>query len=267
MKTLAIRDSAKNGFYNMAVDICSAKLIEAGKASAIFRTYTWQPHCLSIGRFQKPETEADVARLLADGYHIVRRPTGGRAVWHGDELTYCLTATIDHPLVSGGISESLGKVASILVSALHAVGVPGEMNPRERELSRAGRGFNPCFTSHGRYEIMTPDGRKMVGSAQARIRGVFMEHGSILFTNQQTMAVDYMPAGTDPGAAGEMRSILNRSVGTLREYQPAITEDHLSRALHRSFTASVPTPPEEFLSEELPGLKEAIMERRRIIEG
>ncbi len=160
MKTLAIRDSSNDGFYNMAADICSAKMIETGKASAIFRTYTWQPHCLSIGRFQKPEKEADMARILADGYHIVRRPTGGRAVWHGDELTYCLTASVDHPLVRGGISESLGRVASILVSALRAVGVPGEMNSRERELSRAGRGFNPCFTSHGRFEIMTPDGRK-----------------------------------------------------------------------------------------------------------
>ncbi len=127
----------------------------------------------------EPEKEADMARILADGYHIVRRPTGGRAVWHGDELTYCLTASVDHPLVRGGISESLGRVASILVSALRAVGVPGEMNSRERELSRAGRGFNPCFTSHGRFEIMTPtegNGGKRPGQDPWS----FMEHGSIL---------------------------------------------------------------------------------------
>ncbi len=267
MKTLAIRDSAGNGFYNMAADMCSAKLIEAGKASAIFRTYSWEPHCLSIGRFQEPEKEADMARLLGDGYHIVRRPTGGRAVWHGDELTYCLTASEDHPLVSGGISESLGKVASILISALHSVGIPAQMNSRERELSRAGRGFNPCFTSHGRFEIMTPDGRKMVGSAQARIRGVFLEHGSILFTNQQTMALDYLPAGADPRAAEEMRTILRNSVGTLREYQPRISPEQLADALHHRFAAGVSPAPEEFDSRELPGLEEAIKERRGIIEG
>ena len=266
MKTLAIRDRSKNGFYNMAADVCSMRLVENGNARAVFRTYTWEPQCLSIGRFQKPEREADLKRLLADGYHMVRRPTGGRAVWHGDELTYSLTAPDRHSLVSGGIGESLKKVAVILLSALRSFDIPAEINSRKRELTPGGRSHNPCFTSHGRYEIVTADGRKLVGSAQARSRGVFLEHGSILFTNQQTKAADYLPVEAGEARREEMRKILATGVGTVREYNREVTKEELAEALHGEFRKAVEVDAEFFSSAELPGLLRESDERRKLIE-
>ncbi|MCK5131425.1 MAG: hypothetical protein KAR40_04660 [Candidatus Sabulitectum sp.] len=267
MKTLAIRDSHQSGFVNMAVDLCSMKLVQSGNAQAIFRTYMWAPHCLSIGRFQKPEKEADVKKLLDDGYHIVRRPTGGRAVWHGHELTYSLVAMEDHPLVSGSIAESLEKVASILTEGLKKSGIPAVLNPGSRELSAAGREFNPCFTSHGRSEIMTEDRRKLVGSAQARSRGVFIEHGSIIFTNQQTKTVDYLPGAASTTLKAKMRELLTRGVGSVLEYNPDITPEILAENLHEQFAIQCGGTPASFLSCNLPCLEEMIDERRQIIEN
>ena len=267
MKTLAIRDSSLSGFVNMAVDVCSMNLVRSGFAGAVFRTYQWAPHCISIGRFQKPHREADVKRLLEDGYHIVRRPTGGRAVWHGNELTYSIVAAEDHPLVRGSIVESLEKVAGILTEGLRNSGIPAVLNSRSRELSSSGREFNPCFTSHGRSEIMTTDGRKLVGSAQARSHGVFIEHGSIIFTNQQTKAVDYLPEAASASFKEKMRELLLIGVGAVLEYNADITPEILAEKLHEQFAVQTGGSPAPYLSAELPGLKEEIVERRRIIEN
>lgn len=266
MKTLAICDWARNGFYNMAADVCSMKLVETGYAESVFRTYTWEPHCLSIGRFQRLSREADVNRLLSDGYHIVRRPTGGRAVWHGDELTYSLVAREDHPLVKGGIEQSLKKVACILIDALESVGIPARLNLSRKELSSAGRIHNPCFTSHGVYEVVTPDGRKLVGSAQARHRGVFLEHGSILFSNDQTKAADYLPAGAGEVRREQMRKILAGGVGTVNEFNEKVTREKLAEALHNQFAKASRAEPVPFSSADLPGLVRETRERRELIE-
>jgi len=250
----------------MAADLCSMKFVEDGKADAVFRTYMWEPHCLSIGRFQKPDREADVERLLADGYHIVGRPTGGRAVWHGHELTYSLVARESNPLVSGSTAESLEKVARIITAGLKQAGVSAFLNSKSRELSSSGRSFNPCFTSHGRSEIITEDGRKLVGSAQARSRGVFIEHGSILFTNQQTRAVDYLPVQVSREIRAKMREILERAVGTVLEYNPALTPESLAEYLHDQFAFFAGSAAVQLMSGDLPGLQETADERRKIIE-
>ncbi len=267
MKTLAIRDSYRSGFFNMAVDICSMRLVQSGKTPAVFSTYMWAPHCLSIGRFQKAEKEVDIKRLIADGYHLVRRPTGGRAVWHGHELTYSLIAREDHPLVSGSIAESLEKVASILVEGLRKSAIPAILNSTPREMSAAGRKFNPCFTSHGRSEIMTPDGRKLVGSAQARSHGIFIEHGSIIFTNQQMKAVDYLPEAASIKMKKTTRELLINGVGAVLEYNPDITPEILAENLHKQFAVQLNEIPTSFLSSDLPDLEETIVERRQIIEN
>lgn len=265
MKTLAIRDWARTGFHNMAADSSAMEMVRSGAAEAVFRTYTWEPHCLSLGRFQDPLKEADLDRLRQDGYHMVKRPTGGRAVWHGDELTYSLVIGEGHPMVSGDTSESLRKVAGILLEALRASGVPAELNRTERELTPRGRKHNPCFTSHGRWEIVTPDGRKLVGSAQARRHGVFLEHGSILFTNQQHMAAEYLPVDEDERE--RMRTVMYRAAGTVGEYRAELPRESLAEALHDSFARAAGAVPREFASDGLPGLSDGVMERRIYFES
>lgn len=234
MKLLILDDPALPGSRNMAVDACLVRMAERGEFDIALRTYTWEPHTVSLGRLQKGTGGIDRDRLIAHGFDLVRRPTGGRAVWHGRELTYSVTAGSGHSLYADGIERSLGAVASVLVAALNAIGVPAVMN----RAGRSGEGFGkgPCFVSHGRFEVMTRDGRKLVGSAQARTRGAFLEHGSILFDNDQPRLLDYTihPEGTEDGV-GTLRRRLLEGTGTVHEYMPQATPRDLVLPLQEAF--------------------------------
>lgn len=223
----------------MAVDMALMELAERGGFDIAFRTYTWKPHAVSLGRLEKEGM--DGPGLRRDSIGLVRRPTGGRAVWHGRELTYSVTAGRSHPLFQGGVEASLGAVASVLLEALKALGVPASAN-RARE-GRAVFGKGPCFTSHGRSEIMTPDGRKLVGSAQARTAGAFLEHGSILFDNDQPRLLDYTP-DKDPDRRLRMKQALEKGTGTVREFLPRAAPEDLVPHLMTAFRSYCGVPVE-----------------------
>jgi lipoate-protein ligase A len=234
LKVLILEDPGLPGPMNMAVDACLVGMAERGEFDVALRTYTWVPHTVSLGRLQKGTGGMDGTKLRAHGFGLVRRPTGGRAVWHGRELTYSVTAGSRHPLYADGIDKSLGAVASVLVTALNAIGVPAVMN----RAVRSGQGFGkgPCFVSHGRFEVMTPDGRKLVGSAQARTRGAFLEHGSILFDNDQPRLLDYTLAPEGPEETVEtLRKRLSEATGTVREYSPGASPHDLVNPLQAAF--------------------------------
>lgn len=262
MKLISVRDGASSGYHNMAADCVAMRLVEKGSIRGMFRTYSWRPHCLSIGRFQRPEREADVRRLLADGYHMVRRPTGGRAVWHGDELTYSIVMSRNEHLVSGSTEESLRRIAAILLEALRSLGIPAVRNEAHRKGPLQGRDHNPCFLSRAVSEIVTPDGRKLVGSAQARTERIFLEHGSILLGNDQPMAAEYLPEWVSPERRALAAGMLSEGVGTVREFRSEVDGDMLADALHRRFAEYVGDELEPLESCSMPGVDEETKRRR-----
>jgi len=221
----------------MAFDKLLMELVRENRWDFVLRTYGWGPACVSIGKLQKVQREIDSEKLIADGYGFVRRPTGGRAVWHETELTYSIVASADHPAVSGSISEALRKTAAPMVKAMNSLGIEVAVSPREKH--RAGgprKAGNPCFTSHGKWEIGTPDGRKLVGSAQARSRGVFLEHGSILFENDQLKILNYLPEDTPPGLKEVLRQHLTDGIASIHEFNPDLEIRDMENALHESFS-------------------------------
>jgi lipoate-protein ligase A len=224
------------GSWNMALDQYLLDMIAGGNFGFVFRTYGWNPPCVSIGRFQDPEREIDPGKLLAASTGIVRRPTGGRAVLHSSEITYSVLAPVDHPLVSGSIDESLRKVAEPLIEALGSVGIEALINHTGRHLAGSVATSNPCFTSHGRSEITTSDGRKLIGSAQARSRGVFLEHGSILLCNEQSRLADFLPQGIGMERRELLRKSLSEGTGALREIVPDLDRNELQDALVEAFS-------------------------------
>lgn len=234
VKLLILDDPPLPGARNMAVDACLVRMAERGGFDIALRTYTWEPHTVSLGRLQKDAGGIDRGKLSADGYGLVRRPTGGRAVWHGRELTYSVTASSRHSLYADGIGKSLDAVAAVLVAALRSIGVPAVIN----RAGRSGEGFGkgPCFVSHGRSEVMTHDGRKLVGSAQARTRGAFLEHGSILFDNDQPRLLEYTTCTGGPDSTREaLRRKLVEGTGTVREYNPQASPCDLVLPLQEAF--------------------------------
>lgn len=174
-----------HGAWNMAVDEAILLEVGQGKSLPTLRLYAWEPPCLSLG-YAQPLSDVDLERVLARGWEVVRRPTGGRAVLHTDELTYSVIAPVKEPRVAGTLLESYQRLAGALVEALRLF-VPGgkrrglvlPVEVQEKVLVPATQNTNPvCFEIPSAFEI-TVDGKKLIGSAQARRKEGVLQHGSL----------------------------------------------------------------------------------------
>jgi lipoate-protein ligase A len=170
-----ILDSPASGAWNMAVD--EAILEHAGRGDSLptLRLYAWQPACLSLG-YAQPYADVDESRLSAHGWEVVRRPTGGRAILHTDELTYSVTTSPGEPLMTGTVLESYNRIAEALVAACHALSLPVSMEQHTPPAENTKGAV--CFEVPSAYEIVL-EGKKLIGSAQARKREGILQHGSL----------------------------------------------------------------------------------------
>ncbi|MEZ0395007.1 MAG: biotin/lipoate A/B protein ligase family protein [Anaerolineales bacterium] len=172
------------GAWNMAVDEAILEAAGRGDSLPTLRLYAWDPPCLSLG-YAQPLSDVDVPRLRARGWDLVRRPTGGRAILHTDELTYSVTAPPNEPRLAGTLLESYNRLAAAILRALHILGLPAEMQDQHVP-APASVNTNPvCFEVPSIYEI-TVGGKKLVGSAQARRREGVLQHGTLPLTGDLT---------------------------------------------------------------------------------
>lgn len=170
------------GAWNMALDESILEHIGCGESIPTLRLYAWEPACLSLGHAQ-PFTDVDIQRLKQRGWEVVRRMTGGRAILHTDELTYSVIAPSDEPSVAGTVLESYNRLAQALLFAVKELNLPVEMNEGKADNHSTP---NPvCFEVPSTYEI-TVDGKKLIGSAQARKREGVLQHGSLPLTGDLT---------------------------------------------------------------------------------
>lgn len=162
----------------MAVDEAILEAIGRGDVLPTLRLYAWKPACLSLG-YAQPLTDVDLERLLAHGWDVVRRATGGRAILHTDELTYSVTGPQDEPRLSGGVLESYRRLSEALLAALLKIGLPAEALPQSKNPEANGGPKEPvCFEIPSNYEI-TVHGKKLIGSAQARKKEGVLQHGTL----------------------------------------------------------------------------------------
>lgn len=173
-----------DGAAHMALD--EAAMEAAREGHFVFRTYGWDPPCRSFGRNQPTGPRPDLGLSLECGVDVVRRPTGGRSVYHGPELTYAFIAP-DRSL--GGPRATYRDVHAALAAALKRLGVRLDPDPRPRTDDGPALALDAsgCFVVPAPGEI-TAGGRKLVGSAQWRHRGAILQHGSILLRNEQGRA-------------------------------------------------------------------------------
>lgn len=163
-----------SGAWNMAVDEALLESVGQDRFLPCLRLYTWKPPCLSIG-YAQPSTDIDQQRLAALGWQYVRRPTGGRAILHTDELTYSVIAPLNEPRVKGSLLESYQRLSRALLTTLHDLGIPAIANPVSADPHR---NEPVCFEVPSNYEIVV-NGKKLVGSAQARRKQAVLQHGSL----------------------------------------------------------------------------------------
>ena len=177
-----IIDGARDGGSNMSIDASLLEEVEASpEPRTIVRFYGWQTPTISLGRNQKIERALDAGYCRANGIDIVHRPTGGRAVLHDDELTYAVISS-DSNVFGDTIYGNYKRVSEALCLGYNRLGVPAVLAPDTRKVADFTDDMDlPCFLSTSRYELMV-SGRKIVGSAQRRVRRSFLQHGSMPIT-------------------------------------------------------------------------------------
>ena len=196
-------DTLADGPSNMATDAALLDAVSAG-GPPVLRLYRWAPVTLSFGRNQPARGRYDVDAAAARGIAFVRRPTGGQAVLHDDELTYAVIAPVS---VIGRPRAAYAAINEALVAGLQRLGLhatmagaaddPGTSTARPPH-GRARDWDAACFRRPERGEVVV-DGAKLVGSAQRMESRTILQHGSILVGGSQAPAEELL---LEPAAAG-----------------------------------------------------------------
>lgn len=216
-------DPAAPGARNMRVD--EALLDRAASDPAfvpVLRLYGWSPPALSLGRNQRAAEAHDPEALARLGIDLVRRPTGGEAVLHEHERTYAVVARLRRGPFPGGVVDGYARIARAIVAGLGRLGVAAVAVPPGPASAR-GRG-PVCYDRLGAHEIAV-SGRKLVGSAQARRRGAFLQHGSIPLRLDAARLAAAVGRPTDPARWTDLATAAGR----------AVAADELDRAIVAGF--------------------------------
>ena len=200
MKWRIITDRPRSGAENMAVDEAILESVVNKSSAPVIRFYSWSSPCVTIGYFQRMYEAIDVDEVDVNSLDLVRRPTGGRAILHSDELTYSLTAPLSEFDDCKSVLETYLKINCGLAMGFRDYGINVELAPSDDHDVRTPEAllsslkyvsqsqvFRPhvksaaCFDTPAPYELVF-HGRKVAGSAQTRRRDVLLQQGSIPFS-------------------------------------------------------------------------------------
>jgi lipoate-protein ligase A len=161
VKWRVIEFSENDAFMNMAIDEAVSEAVSSGASPPTIRFYGWDPDAVSIGYFQCLEKEVDLGNCAELGIDIVRRRTGGGAVYHdrAGEMTYSVIAK--EGVFPKDILESYREICGCIMDSLALIGIQSEFKP-----------INDIIVN----------GKKISGNAQTRRGGVLLQHGTILYS-------------------------------------------------------------------------------------
>ncbi|MCS7106524.1 MAG: lipoate--protein ligase family protein [Acidilobaceae archaeon] len=231
MSLRVIFDGPRDPWLNMALDEALAR-----HASDVLRIYMWSPGAVSIGRRQSPSSvrREELERL---GLKLVRRPTGGAAIFHaeGGELTYSVVLGKGHPFYALDVASSAAKIAEGIVLAIKELGGEAQL----RGYSSQGES-EYCYLNPAASDVLVR-GKKVSGSAQRREWGVLLQHGTLLLSSDAGLAARLIEGAADVTAG-------------LFELMGEIPVSRAMRALAEGFTRALgyrDFQPSSFLPEEL----------------
>ncbi len=175
---IIIDQNSNSPEINMAVDeAIFLNYIKTENPMPILRFYKWEPPAISIGYFQKPE-DIDIESCKRENIGFIRRPTGGRSVLHDKELTYSVVGGKENFFENKSLNDIYSIISKALVKGLRKSGFDVEFKKPDYKKSQYHIKVL-CFDSTSTFEI-TLNHKKVVGSAQVRKNGVFLQHGSII---------------------------------------------------------------------------------------
>jgi lipoate-protein ligase A len=215
------------GTWNMA---CDSVLLAAATLPGFpptLRLFAWDPPAVSLGHHQADITAEELALLRDRGVEWVRRPTGGRAVFHGGpdrELTYSVVAPLTEAVLGQGLGDSCRAIHRAVGAGLSALGIdvtlaarpspggPGRGSRLDRDSVLPPTSRRACFDALVPSEIEAA-GRKLVGSAQRRSRSALLQHGSIPLAGDQSLLAEVWPGSLGGGRSTTVSEAAGRRVG------------------------------------------------------
>ncbi len=234
-----------DGPQNMAAD--EALLARGREGEVVLRFYDWAIPTLSLGYFQKISSR-QLETYRQRGISLVRRPTGGRAVFHDDEITYSVTLPLKREATRSWSAPYYAAISQFLLWGLERLGVKGagQARPgrvRQDRRNREIKSTTWCFAidpALGGTEISV-DGRKLVGSAQRLYAHGLLQHGSIIRRIASSPeSLDFWPRGEDGrGLATSLEEVLGRKPGFM-EVVTVYTEILKQRSVPWEFSALKP---------------------------
>lgn len=226
---------AHDGATNMAIDEAMLSGVAAGQSPSTLRFYAWQPPCVSIGYAQSMRGVVDLDACRHDGVTWVRRPTGGRAILHSDELTYSIVLPASEKRVRGGVVASYRRLSRGLLAGLRLLGLEAVQAEVMKEKTTGSS--VACFDVPSHYEI-TVRGKKLLGSAQARRQKAVLQHGALPLTGDVSRLVNYLQLPGDERTA--LRAELRRRAITLEEaLGRAVPLSEVAEALAQGFAEAL----------------------------
>jgi len=209
-----IINAPAEGAWNMAVDEAILESTAGFQQPTTLRLYAWNPYCLSLGHAQTI-TDIDLDRLQASRWQLVRRPTGGKAILHANELTYCICASKKDPHVQGSVLESYQHLSQGLINAMQFVNLKAISEPHKSPAER--NTTKPiCFEIPSDYEI-TMHGKKIIGSAQARKKDGVLQHGAIPLFGDITRITQALSYSTEEERS-QAAALLNERAAVLETF-------------------------------------------------
>lgn len=239
-----VNTGSSSGARNMAIDEAVMLSYADKKVPPTIRFYGWEPAAVSIGYFQQAAKEIDYAFCREQGIDVVRRLTGGRAVLHAAELTYSIVVAEDYPGMPPTITASYRYLTQGLLLGLAKIGLTAEMTKPQSSYAQrvpghpAQHSSAACFDAPSHYEL-TVGGKKLIGSAQVRKKGVILQHGSILLDFSPELLAGVLNAASERKKA--LSQMLERRATSLRTaLGRTLTYDEAYTAMAEGFAAALP---------------------------
>ena len=201
----------KTGSKNMQTDSdLLDEAIETKIKDAIFRLYGWSPACVSLGRNQKDDF-LDKEFLKSNGIDIVRRLTGGRALFHNKELTYSFICPVEYLKHGENIKDSYIEISKFLIDKFSRLGINLDFGTQKAVRTK----FEYCMLLSTGADLCY-NGKKLIGSAQCRKNGYILQHGSILMDYDKTLLEKIFRENIDTA-----------EITSIKEIAPDLTVDSL----------------------------------------
>jgi lipoate-protein ligase A len=223
------RCQAQNGALNMQIDHFLARHMTKLINNPVLRFFLWKPPCISLGYHQN---SGDINHEICQkhGVDLVRRPTGGRAILHANELTY----SVIYPSKSVDVSDFYRLIHIPFVKTLKKLGVAAEFESTQADFNQIYRTERAslCFASSARYEVQI-DGKKLIGSAQRIYENAILQHGSILLGPEHENLVNFLMISE--ASKRRMKNYIQQNTSFLWKYDIEVDETSLAKLFEKEY--------------------------------